>query len=162
WLWCGTAAWLIAAPAGPAQTPPSLSLRLLAGVNITGTVGSVYVVQSTSTPALTNSWTSPAFVQLPVTNYLFVDSTGLAPGNRFYRAQLQTPPLNMVFIPPNTFTQGSPTNEPGHSADEGPQTIVTISHGFWMGRHEVTQGEYLAVVGSNPSQFTGNLNRPVE
>jgi len=50
----------------------------------------------------------------------------------------------------------------GRSSDEGPQTTVTLSHGFWMGKHEVTQGEYLSVVGSNPSQFTGDLNRPVE
>ena len=30
---------------------------------------------------------------------------------KFYRALLQVPPANMVFIPPNTFTMGSPTNE---------------------------------------------------
>jgi len=43
-----------------------------------------------------------------------------------------------------------------------PQTTVTISHGFWMGKYEVTQREYLAVTGSNPSGFPGDLNRPVE
>jgi formylglycine-generating enzyme required for sulfatase activity len=31
-----------------------------------------------------------------------------------------------------------------------------------MGKYEVTQGEYVAMMGSNPSSFTGNLNRPVE
>ena len=40
--------------------------------------------------------------------------------------------------------------------------MVTISKGFWMGHHEVTQGEYQTVIGSNPSFFTGDLNRPVE
>jgi hypothetical protein len=40
--------------------------------------------------------------------------------------------------------------------------ITGISHGFWLGKHEVAQGEYLDVAGSNPSQFTGDLNRPVE
>src|SRR5439155_16360904 len=117
---------------------------------------------STSDLSQTNSWASLAFLQLPTTNYLFVDTGGPAQGTRFYRALLQAPPTNMVFIPPNTFRQGSPTNEAGRSADEGPQNTVTISHGFWMGKHEVTQGEYLAVLGSNPSQFTGDLNRPVE
>jgi formylglycine-generating enzyme required for sulfatase activity len=38
----------------------------------------------------------------------------------------------MVFIPPNTFNLGSPVDEANRAADEGPQTVVTISHGFWM------------------------------
>jgi formylglycine-generating enzyme required for sulfatase activity len=162
WLWCGTFALLTAAKPVSAQTPPNLDLRLFAGVTITGTVGEVYVVQSTPDLAQTNSWRSLAFLQLPATNHLFVDTSGPAQGNRFYRALLQTPLPNMVFIRPNTFALGSPTNEVGRSADEGPQTTVTISHGFWIGKHEVTQGEYLAVVGYNPSQFTGDLSRPVE
>src|SRR4029079_9055765 len=62
----------------------------------------------------------------------------------------------------NTFTMGTPPNELNRQADEGPQTTVTISHGFWMGKYEVTQREYLAVTGSNPSGFPGDLNRPVE
>ncbi len=161
WRLFGTAVFLTIIPA-LAQTPPSIGLRLFAGLSITGTVGSVYAVQSTSDLAQTNSWTSLVFVQLPATNYLFVDTSEPAQGNRFYRALLQNPPTNMVFIPPSTFRLGSPTNEVGRAADEGPQTAVTITHGFWMGKYEVTQREYLAVVGSNPSQFTGDLNRPVE
>jgi formylglycine-generating enzyme required for sulfatase activity len=145
-----------------AQTPPNLGLKLFPGVNITGTVGSVYVVQSTTDLTQTNGWTSLGFVQLPTTNYLFIDTSAAAAGNRFYRAFQQAAPTNMVFIRPNTFVQGSPTNELGHRTDESPQTTVTITHGFWMGKHEVTQGEYLGVVGSNPSQFPGDLTRPVE
>jgi len=57
---------------------------------------------------------------------------------------------------------GSPTNELDRWDGEGPQTAVTISRGFWMGKYEVTQGEYLEVMGSNPSRFTGDTNRPVE
>jgi len=63
---------------------------------------------------------------------------------------------------------GSPTNEVGRYDTEGPQTTVTLSRGFWMGKYEVTQGEYLAVVGKNPSYFSTNngfaedLSRPVE
>ncbi len=161
WLLFGTVAFLSASPV-LAQIPPSLGLRLLAGVNITGTVGSVYVVQSSSDLSQTDAWTSLAFVQLPSTNYLFVDTTAPVAGNRFYRALLQSPPTNMVFIPPNTFRLGSPTNEIGRAADEGPQTAVTITHGFWMGKYEVTQREYLAVIGANPSFFVGDPNRPVE
>jgi formylglycine-generating enzyme required for sulfatase activity len=68
----------------------------------------------------------------------------------------------MVFIPPGTFRMGSPTNEVDRFDREGPQTAVTISRGFWMGKYEVTQGEYQAVTGSNPSYYTGDTNRPVE
>ncbi len=39
---------------------------------------------------------------------------------------------------------------------------VTISGSFWLGKYEVTQGEYTAVMGRNPSHFTGDSNRPVE
>ncbi len=60
----------------------------------------------------------------------------------------------MVHIPAGTFTRGDD--------DEDPPTVVTIGRGFWMGKYEVTQGEYLAVMGNNPSWFTGDLNRPVE
>ncbi|HTI68663.1 MAG TPA: SUMF1/EgtB/PvdO family nonheme iron enzyme [Candidatus Limnocylindria bacterium] len=81
---------------------------------------------------------------------------------KFYRAQLQVPPANMVYIPPNTFTMGAPANELHRQADEGPLTTVTLSHGFWIGKYEVTQREYLAVLGNNPSGFPGDLDRPVE
>ena len=39
---------------------------------------------------------------------------------------------------------------------------VRLTQGYWMSDHEVTQAEYQAVMGSNPSQFKGDLNRPVE
>ena len=92
----------------------------------------------------------------------FTDATTILSPRRFYRALLQSPPTNMVFIPAGTFTMGTPANELNRQADEGPQTTVTISRGFWMGKYEVTQREYQAVIGSNPSGFQGDLNRPVE
>ncbi len=68
---------------------------------------------------------------------------------------------NLVWIPCGTFTMGSPASEPARYAYEGPQTRVTISQGFWMGKHEVTQAEYQSVMGDNPSHFQG-ANLPVE
>jgi formylglycine-generating enzyme required for sulfatase activity len=74
---------------------------------------------------------------------------------------------NLVFIPPGTFTMGSPTTEASRFSSET-QHLVTISRGFWMAKYLVTQGDYLAVVGSNPSHFTPSngyaqdLTRPVE
>jgi len=73
-----------------------------------------------------------------------------------------TAPTNMVFIPPGKFQMGSPKNEADRYPDEAPQTEVTISQGFWMAKYEVTQAEYLSVMGKNPSHFTGDTSRPVD
>jgi formylglycine-generating enzyme required for sulfatase activity len=152
---------VVAALPALAQTSPALDLHLYAGVDITGTTGAVYAVQSTMDLAQTNSWTSLAFVQLPVTNYLYVDTSAAVGDRRFYRAILQSAPTNMVFMPPGRFLMGSPSNDLVRSADEGPQTTVILSRGFWIGRYEVTQGEYLAIMNMNPSFFPGDLQRPV-
>ena len=75
--------------------------------------------------------------------------------------------MDMIFCPPGTFTMGSPTNETGRGTDET-QHQVTLSHGFYLGKYEVTQAQYQAVMNGNsaglsadPSQFKGS-NRPVE
>jgi formylglycine-generating enzyme required for sulfatase activity len=91
----------------------------------------------------------------------FTDVTANLSPQKFYRALLQGPPTNMVFIPPNTFTMGSPTTEQDRSVNEGPQTAVTLSRGFWIGKFEVTQEEYLAIMNTNPSVVPGDLSRPV-
>jgi formylglycine-generating enzyme required for sulfatase activity len=57
---------------------------------------------------------------------------------------------------------GSPPNEVDRDWWEGPQTVVTISRGYWMGKYEVTQGEYLSLMNTNPSTFPGDPSRPVE
>ncbi|MEB3237177.1 MAG: formylglycine-generating enzyme family protein [Candidatus Sericytochromatia bacterium] len=56
---------------------------------------------------------------------------------------------------------GSPVGEPGRSSDETQHT-VTLTRGFWMQSTEVTQGQWRALMGNNPSRFTGADNRPVE
>lgn len=71
-------------------------------------------------------------------------------------------PTNMVFIPPGTFRMGSPTSEVDRYSNEGPQTEVRITRGFWLGKYPVTQSEYQALIGSNPSHFTGDPSLPVD
>lgn len=73
------------------------------------------------------------------------------------------PELRLVMQPiaAGTFAMGSPANEPGHAEDEGPQTRVTIAQSFWLGKVEVTQREWTAIMGNNPSQIKGD-DRPVE
>ncbi|HUR47182.1 MAG TPA: SUMF1/EgtB/PvdO family nonheme iron enzyme [Candidatus Saccharimonadales bacterium] len=109
-----------------------------------------------------SDWTLLGTTRAPLGTITITDTTAQFSPRKFYQAQRQTPPTNMVFVAPNTFTMGSPNGEVGHQADEGPQTTVTLSRGFWIGKHEVTQAEYLAVTGENPSGFPGDLNRPVE
>ena len=139
-----------------------LRVQLYAGLSITDVVGTIYSIEYVTDLVQTNSWRCLEFLQLPASPYLWADKSTSATGHRFYRAVVFPAPTNMVFIPPGTFRMGSPPNEVGRMVGEGPQTTVTISRGFWMGKYEVTQGEYLAVMGSNPSQFTGDSNRPVE
>ena len=60
-------------------------------------------------------------------------------------------PLDMVLINPGTFTMGSPDSERGRYSGEGPQHEVTITQPFYLGKYEVTQAQWLAVMGSDPS-----------
>jgi len=68
--------------------------------------------------------------------------------------------MKLVYISSGEFVMGSPANEQGRHSDEGPQHKVKISMGFWMGVTEVTQKQYQAVMGTNPSFFKGD-NLPV-
>jgi len=89
--------------------------------------------------------------------------------------------LDMVWIPSGEFLMGTPgqnflmrwfyqarekltkkSNPGGWSFDdERPVTWVTLTRPFWLGRTEVTQAQWTAVMGSNPSHFKGE-SLPVE
>jgi len=74
-------------------------------------------------------------------------------------------PPGFVKIRAGTFVMGSPESEPDREHFEGyfeTQHTVTLTRGFWLSDHEVTQSEYQAVIGNNPSIFRGDLNQPVE
>lgn len=68
--------------------------------------------------------------------------------------------VTMCWVPEGRFTMGSPASETGHSSDEG-KTDVRISRGFWLAKTECTQRVWIAVMGTNPSQFKGD-DLPVE
>ena len=68
--------------------------------------------------------------------------------------------LDMVWIEPGTFIMGSPESEEGRGWDET-QHQVTLTQGYWLGKYEITQAQYKAIMGTNPSQFIGD-NLPVE
>ena len=71
-------------------------------------------------------------------------------------------PAGYVRIAPGTFTMGSPESEEGRF-DEEIQHSVTITRAYCMKATEVTQGEWQAGTGSNPSEFKNcGASCPVE
>lgn len=58
------------------------------------------------------------------------------------------PLTNMVSIKAGSFVRGT--------------NLITISRDYWLGKFEVTQGEFESVMGANTSHFAGDANRPVE
>jgi len=69
--------------------------------------------------------------------------------------------MKFVWIKPGTFMMGSPENESGRSNVEF-QHKVTLTKGFYMGVHTITQEQWQEVMGKNPSHFKGEKNLPVE
>src|SRR5262249_3788378 len=74
--------------------------------------------------------------------------------------------MKFVLLPPGTFLMGSPPGEDQRGADEGPQRRVTLTRAFYLGVGPVTQQEYQALMGENPSRFKrgegGGPGHPVE
>jgi formylglycine-generating enzyme required for sulfatase activity len=61
-------------------------------------------------------------------------------------------PPGMVYVSPGSFIMGSPVDELGRKVDEDEHEVI-LTHGFFMGQHEVTQAEWTEVMGNNPSYF---------
>lgn len=58
--------------------------------------------------------------------------------------------IEMVFVPAGAFRMGSDPDEPGRDQDEGPPTRVSLTDGFYVSRCEITQEQWLRVVGTAP------------
>ena len=69
--------------------------------------------------------------------------------------------MEFVLIPAGSFTMGADKNFENAGDDETPQHRVSISKPFYLGKFEVTQAQWTAVMGNNPSNFKGRSN-PVE
>jgi formylglycine-generating enzyme required for sulfatase activity len=71
--------------------------------------------------------------------------------------------IEMLLIPGGTFTMGcSASDSYGCYSSESPNHEVTLTKAFYLGKTEVTQAQWQAKMGSNPSYFAGNPNNPVE
>jgi formylglycine-generating enzyme required for sulfatase activity len=159
-----------------AQTPANLALQFSNGVVqliISGTVSNSCTIQSATNLLTVNPWQYQSTIQLASNPQTFSDTnqtTGCARFYRIFTQELPTnviPAANMIWISPGSFVMGSPTNEALRNSDET-QHAVTLTHGFFIGKYPVTQSNYLALIGTNPSFFTtnngynDNPNRPVE
>jgi formylglycine-generating enzyme required for sulfatase activity len=68
--------------------------------------------------------------------------------------------MEFDLIPAGKFQRGS--NDSDAYDNEKPVHTVRITQPFYLGKYEVTQGQWQAVMGSNPSHFTGDPRRPVD
>ncbi len=148
----------------------SIEIALYPGIRVTGEVGTTYVIES-KTEVEGDFWVTRGWIDLTTPTAIWMDPVPTDSPRKVYRAVKVTKPVvqtvaNMVWIPPGTFTMGSPEGERGREEREGPQTRVTLTKGFWLGKYEVTVGEYLAVTRGLPEwcydpENPGDLDRPV-
>ena len=70
-------------------------------------------------------------------------------------------PFKMMYVKGDSFTMGASDDDADARSEEKPAHAVTLNS-YRLGQTEVTQELWQAVMGNNPSKFTGNLQRPVE
>jgi formylglycine-generating enzyme required for sulfatase activity len=70
--------------------------------------------------------------------------------------------MKLVLIPAGEFLMGSPDSDKEAMADEKPRHRVRITRPFYLSATEVTQGQYRAATGANPSNFNISDDMPVE
>jgi len=71
--------------------------------------------------------------------------------------------LELVYIKPGTFIMGGEsTIDNRFQCVEVPKHSVQLTHGFYLGKYPVTQAQYQAVMGSNPSKSTKGPDCPVD
>jgi len=121
-----------------------------------------------SCPVVTPSWATlieavpdPAVVTDPVLHQR-IAATGWA-----WRVRDTATQVEMLLVPPGTFQMGCimASNQWGCFDNELPVHQVTLTNAFYLGRYEVTQAQWQATMGSNPSYFQGytdSASRPVE
>jgi formylglycine-generating enzyme required for sulfatase activity len=91
-----------------------------------------------------------------------VDAGKTAQVYKLLSSSLKAIEPEMVFVEGGTFKMGCTSEQGGDCYDdEKPTRRVTVSS-FQMGKYEVTQAQWRAVMGSNPSHFSGCDNCPVE
>lgn len=164
------AGWDVRMESAPTAEMPDVSTLQILG-NSDAALGRWLVQSSESTGGVSQATVGPQptgalgrspgkATQFPVDEYL-LSLPQWVPGT-VERECVKDQCFEMVAIPSGSFMMGSSETAPVYDADETPQRRVTLN-GFWMGRTEVTQGVWKAVMdGNNPSAFKAGDNFPVE
>jgi formylglycine-generating enzyme required for sulfatase activity len=173
-------------PAGAAE----LRLRMVAELTLSGSPGGRYRIERTRSPLATNSWATAVELELgtPALS-VWTDLSENAQSWSYRSVRIDgsggetggggggnpgggggfTPgpgepavgrPPGFVWIPAGTFRMGSPETEAGRRSNETPRT-VTLSKGYWMSDHEVTQSEFGSVLG-RPGAVVDGPNHPFQ
>jgi formylglycine-generating enzyme required for sulfatase activity len=164
----------------PCTNVVAVSATQVTAVTPAGSVGTVDVVISGSKGTITvpggftyhsvvvPGWATlvaaqpdPAVVTDPALRAAIV-ATG-----RPWRVRDTATQVEMLLVPPGTFQMGCimGSNQYGCSGEELPVHQVTLTNAFYLGRYELTQAQWVATMGSNPSFFQGSSDsatRPVE
>jgi formylglycine-generating enzyme required for sulfatase activity len=134
----------------PSGTPGSTAVRVTTSAgNAVSKGGFTYVsAQVPSWATLIEATPDPTVVtDMNLRNAILV--TGYA-----WRVRDNASQIEMLLVPPGTFNMGcSASNMYGCQDDELPVHAVTLSNAFYLGRYEVTQAQWQAVMGSNPSWY---------
>ncbi len=153
-----------------------VSSTSVTAVTPAGTVGakSVAVTNPSGTGSLANAFT----YVVPTSWYIVLEQApdasvvtnvtlrnAITASGMPWRVQDNWTGIEMLLVPGGTFTMGcSASTQYGCGSDESPTHQVTLTNAFYMGRYEVTQAQWTAKMGSNPSYFSGSdsPSRPVE
>ena len=151
---------------------PNVRLRMVPEITISGAPGSTNVIEYVNLLKDTNQWITLTTIVLKSEQEVYFDTSAPPNEKRFYRVyalgQNQTTNrfdellASMVRIEPAAFLMGSPESDPERGDTEFPQIQVTFTNIFWISKYEVTQSQYLAIMGNNPSYFSGDPSLPVE
>ena len=133
--------------AAPAPTPTSTSTPTLSPTP-------AFTPTVTNTPVPPTATNTPAFTPVPPTNTntpaVTPTVTPAAATNTITVTLANLPAdataLTMVLIPAGSFIMGSSDTEQDRNSNEGPQHQVTITKPFYMGKYEVTQAQWKAVI----------------
>jgi formylglycine-generating enzyme required for sulfatase activity len=128
-------------PQNVAVTGPKGTATLVGGF-------SYFIVTVPSWATLIEAAPDPAVVTNAAYRAAIV-ATGLPWRVRHTQSQIE-----MLLVPPGTFNMGcSASNQHSCFSAENPVHAVTLTNAFYLGRYEVTQAQWTAVMGSNPSSF---------